>query len=292
MSYKSDLELITMSKLQEYKKLLSYTYDEAVEHLIQKYGPAQVDYYSEKSYQGFLNGEIKKISKGKHSRTSEGLYCHHIDENKALKLSNEDFIKSQNIPFEYHKKDRLVYCDLIEHSILHILISIETNFDFGFPGYITYLKPNIEDWYIYENKTKPKTPWRLNCYQKAYLEKQEAIDILNAMEQKLDEVRLGSDNAIDDAQAQWLKLEEKRLQEDKIYWASVAETLDEKSPRNIIVESLYHLKYRKPSRNFNLDAEEKFVAYDSEMKQYTKDKIFEELMLYLEGMDDSESEEQ
>lgn len=287
MNFNNNLGLTKMSKLQEYKKMLSYTYDEAVEHLIQKYGPAQVDYYSEKSYQRFLNGEIKKISKEKHSRTSEGLYCHHIDENNALKLSNEEFIKSQNIPFEYHTKDRLVYCDLIEHSILHVLISVETNLDFGYPGYITFLKPNIDEWYIDSNRAKPKTPWRLNCYRKAYLEKQEAISILKEMENRLDEVRSKKRNSIDDMKSKWMKLKEKRLQEDKAYWTTVAETLNEKSPRNIIVKSFFYVKYRQLSRNFNSDDEEKFAAYESEMKQYTKEKIFDELMLHLEKLKES-----
>lgn len=170
-----------MSKLQEYKELLSLTYDDAVEHLLQKYGPAEEDYYREKSYKRFFDGEIKSITKGKTTRTKEGLFCHHIDENKALKLSDISWIKGQNIPFDYHKKDRLVYCDLIEHCILHALISKETNFEFGIPGYEVFLKPNIEDWYIDKDRTIPGG-WRANCYEKAYLEPQKAVDIIREMQ--------------------------------------------------------------------------------------------------------------
>lgn len=71
-----------MDSYKEYLVLLSKSYEEANEVLLQKYGPAQDDYFREASYQRFMNGEIKSITKGKFSRTSEGLYCHHIDEIK------------------------------------------------------------------------------------------------------------------------------------------------------------------------------------------------------------------
>ncbi|WP_416150245.1 hypothetical protein ACM26V_04455 [Salipaludibacillus sp. HK11] len=44
-----------MSSYKEYKGLLSKTYDEVVEFLLQKYGSAQDDYFREKSYQKFMN---------------------------------------------------------------------------------------------------------------------------------------------------------------------------------------------------------------------------------------------
>lgn len=102
-------------KLTNYEKLLSFPYDEAVEALLEKYGPVIDDYFREKSYQRFFNNEIKSITKGKFLRTSEGLYCHHICENKYHNLTNIDFCREQNAPYEVHKKENLVYCDLIEH---------------------------------------------------------------------------------------------------------------------------------------------------------------------------------
>src|SRR5699024_44551 len=119
-----------LGKLEEYKNLLTKTYDEAVEYLLQKYGPATDDYYREKSYERFLSGKIKSITKGDYTRTSEGLFCHHIDEKEALNLSNVFFIKNFKYSFELQKKERLVFCDLIEHTILHVLISKETIFKF------------------------------------------------------------------------------------------------------------------------------------------------------------------
>src|SRR5699024_9584441 len=97
-----------MTKLTEYKHLLSKSYDEAIAFLLEKYGAAQDDYYRERSYYRFLKGEIKNITYGKYSRTSEGLYCHHIDEIKELKISDQSYVKANNLSFEYQKKDRLV----------------------------------------------------------------------------------------------------------------------------------------------------------------------------------------
>ena len=111
-----------MSNLSYYNSLLKMSYDDAVSLLLKKYGPSKADYFSEKSYQRFLNNEIKTISKGKISRTNEGLYCHHIDENKYLRISKPEVIKMFNIPFSSQRKESLVYCDIIEHAALHALI--------------------------------------------------------------------------------------------------------------------------------------------------------------------------
>lgn len=166
--------------MSNYNELLLKNYDEAIEFLLQKYGPSQFDYYSEKSYQRFLNGEIKSVTRGKYSRTSEGLYCHHIDEDKELNLADKDFIMEQQLPFEFQKKERLVYCDLIEHAILHVLITKETSQNFGYPGYLVYIKPMIIDWYIEERIPRPK--WMRNCYEKSFLTPEKAINIVRKME--------------------------------------------------------------------------------------------------------------
>lgn len=173
-----------MGNYKEYEDLLSKTYDEAVAFLLQKYGSAQYDYFREKAYQMFMEGKIEAIQKGKHSRTSEGLVCHHIDENKGLNLSNLSFIKRDKIPFEYQKKDRLVYCDFIEHTILHALIAQETAREFGFPGYVVYLIPRLEEWYL--DEIIPTSPWEKNCYNKSFLIPEETVNIIKKMQEKLD----------------------------------------------------------------------------------------------------------
>lgn len=159
-------------KIEEYKNRLSLSYEDAVESLLQKYGPVIDDYFREKSYNRFFNGEIKSITKGKFTKTSEGLYCHHVFENKYYNLTNKDFCKEQNAPYEVHKKENLVYCDLIEHFILHILITKETNGKFGWPGVRTYLLDNLVKWYVVCVNI-PTEKWRLFCYKKAKLSKNE-----------------------------------------------------------------------------------------------------------------------
>lgn len=87
------------------------SYDELVDYLLKKYGPAKYDY--------FYNANCKSRNP-KVSRTKEGLYCHHIDEDKAIMLSMTDYAILN--PFEYQKADRLVYCNILEHLLLHIKI--------------------------------------------------------------------------------------------------------------------------------------------------------------------------
>ncbi|RPF57765.1 hypothetical protein [Abyssicoccus albus] len=164
-------------KIEYYLNLLKMTYDQLTRYLIDKYGPATDDYYRESSYYRFLNGEIKNITTGNYSRTNEGLYCHHIDENKMMNISNKEFIKNYNYSFDYQKKERLVYCNLIEHLILHTLITIETKGNYGYLGYITYLSPTIHEWYI--DRIPLKRDWMIKCRDAAFLTPSEAKLILD-----------------------------------------------------------------------------------------------------------------
>ncbi|AEJ23950.1 hypothetical protein WKK_05395 [Weissella koreensis KACC 15510] len=166
-----------MNKEDSYKNLLEKTYLEVVDFLLEKYGPAVDSYYSEVSYNRFKRGEIKAPTKRKISRTSEGLYCHHIDEDKQILISNARAIVDFNIPFEYQTKDRLVYCDLVEHAILHILIAIEdknkidklNNMQLGIEGYTFYIRPQIINWLVKEER--PNIQWQVNCFNKIYMDK-------------------------------------------------------------------------------------------------------------------------
>ena len=75
------------------------TYSELVEYLLKKYGPAKYDYFCTESC---------KSKNSKVSRTSEGLYCHHIDEDKAIMLSNDKLV-------EFHEFD--VCLPIFEHFL-------------------------------------------------------------------------------------------------------------------------------------------------------------------------------
>lgn len=173
------------NKLNYYKNLLNLSYNEAIELLLKKHGPVKDDYFREKSYARFLNKEIKKITKGKYSKTDQGLYCHHIAEDKYLNLSNNEHIIKNKYPFELHKKENLVYCDLFEHLILHAIIAKDSNGELGFPGYEVYLQPMVYDWYIKQKIPKPE--WMKNCYYKAYLTPDDTKIILDYIDLYLSE---------------------------------------------------------------------------------------------------------
>lgn len=99
--------------LIELEKELSMPYDDLVLYLTSKYGPVSGNYFiSEDNYSRNRNNV----------RSSDGLYCHHIMEKKAENLSNINYaIKN---PFEWQLAKNLVYCNLIEHLILHLKIML------------------------------------------------------------------------------------------------------------------------------------------------------------------------
>lgn len=169
-----------MDRITEYHELLDMTYEKAINYLLEKYGEVYDDYFREQSYKRFLNNEIKSITKGNHSRTDDGLIVHHIDEDKVLNLTNQWFIEEYEYSFDHQRKEKLVYCDVVEHTILHAIIANETNFKYGLPGYETYLKIDIIEWYL--EKNIPNLKWKKNCYEKSFLTRQQAVDILKRTE--------------------------------------------------------------------------------------------------------------
>ena len=109
---------------------MNFSYDELVQFLINRYEPAKCDYFT---------NEYCTIE-GKISRTPEGLYCHHIDEDKVIKLSDKRIAPKS--PFIYQKANRLVYCNILEHLLLHIS-QIFCIFSHPFNYYILIMLKNI-----------------------------------------------------------------------------------------------------------------------------------------------------
>lgn len=97
----------------ELRKELTMSYNDLVTYLLKKYGGATADY--------FCTPTCKSRS-SKIGRTKEGLLCHHIDEDKGGNLSSSYSASLQ--PFTWQKKERLVYCNYLEHLILHIKIAV------------------------------------------------------------------------------------------------------------------------------------------------------------------------
>jgi hypothetical protein len=105
-----DKGYITIDKC-EIEKELSMTYEELVSFLLEKYGNAKYDF--------FCNYTCKSKNP-KVRRTKEGLFCHHIDEKIIPLLCKQEC--ARKFSYDYQKADRLVYCNILEHLILHIKI--------------------------------------------------------------------------------------------------------------------------------------------------------------------------
>ncbi|MGI5872175.1 MAG: tetratricopeptide repeat protein [Bacillota bacterium] len=98
----------------ELKLQTPLSYKELVDHLHNKYGPAKYDYF-DLPYFDVVNSNVLRLK--------EGLFCHHIDEDKAIRLDEKEY--AQKNPYEYQLKDRLVYANLLEYLLLRIKIILE-----------------------------------------------------------------------------------------------------------------------------------------------------------------------
>ena len=132
-----------LTSSSEYADELSMDYDHLVKHLLEKYGKAKGNY--------FLTEKCASKNK-KIVRANEGLFCHHIDEDKAIMLSDDKFAIRN--PFDYQKADRLVYCNILEHLILHIKIvekpkggNANSGEIQGIGGAVNYITRQINDYY-------------------------------------------------------------------------------------------------------------------------------------------------
>lgn len=147
---------------EEIVKEVKMTYYELMNYLLKKYGSAKYDY--------FTKPECKYKNKNV-SRTKEGLYCHHMDEDEGGNLSNPPQAKLQC--FEWQKKERLVYCNAIEHLILHMKINVlrqkrmlevpEDISAFFTTGGVFWITMILDDMYM---NGGPKADWMKPCYEK------------------------------------------------------------------------------------------------------------------------------
>lgn len=108
---------------QEFKQLMKMSYSQLVDYLLYKYGPVKGNYFTNDSFV-YQNKKIK--------RTSEGLFIHHIDEDKAIDISSKGH--AQHAPKHFQNADRLVYCNFLEHLLMHIAITTEVDHVDKIPG--------------------------------------------------------------------------------------------------------------------------------------------------------------
>lgn len=154
----------------EYENVKNLTYLEYCDYLQQKYGISKYDYFFNENY-----NKDRRVS-----RTNEGLVTHHKMEYKAIMLSNSNFAKL--VPFEYQKNYNLVYCDYLEHLLLHVMIveeylisNINSGNAVGLGGVINFISPELNDVY---SGFKTKQGWRQKCFDKVINDKDIYLDIL------------------------------------------------------------------------------------------------------------------
>nr|WP_235043268.1 hypothetical protein [Candidatus Phytoplasma australiense] len=107
------------------KKLLLLSYDDCIIFLKEKHGDVKGNYFIKNNEGKFVHN--KKILKFQ----SDGLEIHHVLEKEEPGLSNPQKL---NLDFHYQEAQNLVYCDLLEHFLLHLKI-----YDY----YATNEKPEI-----------------------------------------------------------------------------------------------------------------------------------------------------
>lgn len=120
--------------LVEYNKVKELNYLEYCDYLQEKYGIGLADYMTK----GF-NRQVKC------SRTKEGLWAHHKFENLYANLSNKEI--AMGLPFEYQLAKNIVYCDFLEHFLLHVLIIENPEYKHVGIGGIVFIAPDLNDFY-------------------------------------------------------------------------------------------------------------------------------------------------
>ena len=161
---------------EELLNQIKMTYNEQVEYLLDKYGKAEYDYFTSED----CKAKNKKIT-----RTSEGLFCHHIFEDRYDNLGQVGYAK--RFPFECQKKENLVYCDYIEHLILHLKINLNSRSTFSdvvdinkfFNSLGFYWIANDIN-YLYKNGGSD-VKWRNDCYLKIIDDFDDYLDILKGV---------------------------------------------------------------------------------------------------------------
>jgi len=104
-----------MMTKEEIEFEIDLSYNELVAYLLAKYGVAKYSYFCTNSC---------KSKQTKNMRTKDGLFLHHIGEKEHIMLCNAEFAKQWDFE-KYQGADKLVYCNYLEHLLLHVKITKE-----------------------------------------------------------------------------------------------------------------------------------------------------------------------
>ena len=118
-------------KLAEYQQVSHLSYREYCTYLQKKYGQVKAPWMSE-DY--ILDPEC--------SRKDEGLLVHHIFENRDDLIGDPKI--ARQFPYDWQEPQNLVYADILEHLLLHIMIA---EFDPDNCMQIRWVVPNLNDFF-------------------------------------------------------------------------------------------------------------------------------------------------
>ena len=136
----------------EFKNYLNLNYCELVKELQNKYGLPKQAYF----HKNDCKNKVKEIR-----RTNEGLFIHHVKEYSIYGLSNNP--TASNYSFDNQQPINLVYCNILEHTLLHIKIFEENNNNVGHTIF-NKLLPQLNS-YMFNISTKPNTHMTQYYYQ-------------------------------------------------------------------------------------------------------------------------------
>jgi len=126
--------------MAEFLAVKDFGYSEYCDYLQDKYGIGLSDYMYKSRY-----------PKPQCKRTKEGLFAHHKMEYYVPYLSDRGVAKI--CPFEWQMKENIIYCDFLEHLLLHVLIckfpsDIDTGLGrTGIQGATAFIIPELNDLY-------------------------------------------------------------------------------------------------------------------------------------------------
>jgi len=172
-------------KMAEFENVKGLSYRDYCDYLQAKYGIGRADYMT-RSF-----NKNQKVS-----RTSEGLIAHHKAEDKMVLLSTKSV--AEKCPYEWQQKENIIYCDYLEHLLLHVLICKFPSqdriplADVGIGGVINFIVPELNDLY---SGWVSSQPWRVKCHNRVIEDKDVYLEILKMFVSYLQEER-GFDNNI------------------------------------------------------------------------------------------------
>lgn len=171
---------------KEYEQVKHFSYLEYCDYLQKKYGIGKFPY--------FTTGWVKNT---KATRTSEGLLIHHKFEDHAIMLGDVNFAVKN--PYEWQLPENLVYCDYLEHLLLHIMICENPAPDqnkgeaVGIGGVINFIVPELNDLY---SGWVTKQAWRAECHKRVINDKDVYLELLKRFKHNCKDYPLYTDRCL------------------------------------------------------------------------------------------------